>query len=307
MVKQRLCEIEPMVAEKLSFWANPSLLECYARRDNLTVYYILVFHNGNLLGVMPIFEKRKYGFRYVVSPHEYCYTPIDFFLSPELSLFRMQNHRVEIMKAIASFLYKEYVKVMLHLHFDIEDIRAFKWTGYTAIPIYTYIKKLEGYTSDSLPKDTRRQLNSVAKGNGLYVKECWDMEAYTKLVKELLLSLRRSLRQVSEKYIDFLNKLYELGFCTKHVVYREDEPMGCAVVMTDSLRAYAFALVSGISASGRRLSANHLLFDHQFKSLENMDYFDFYGAGVEDIAYFKSQFNCELVPFYRIIKKFRVF
>ena len=299
ITKLRHDELEQKKIKDLSFWAEPALLSSFAKRDEVIFYYLVASEHDNIKAIMPVFEKRKFGLRYLIQPYEYYYTPIDFFIEEKQSLFRKQNHELMILKEYAIFLKKEYFKFKLHLDPSIRDIRAFKRTGFRVEPLYTYTKIIKEYESSGLPKETKRLLQNKAKKE-LYIKENWDLEIYKALSISMLNKKNRPLRQVEKNYLDFLNDLYDKGFCTKYIVYKGEEALVYLILLKDKINKYLYAFYSAMSENGKKIGANIFCFDYILSHHYDFEILDFTGANNENIAFFKSQFNCELVNYYRI-------
>ena len=295
-------EIDQNTKNKLSFLANPELLEAFAKRDGAVFYYLGIIEHSKIIAIMPVFEKKKFGMRYLIQPIEYKYTPIDFFLTDSLSLFRKQNHQLMILKTLALYLKKEYFKLMIDFESSIQDIRAFKWVGLDVEPLYTYTKVIKEDSSEKLPTETKRQLNNKAKKE-LHIKECWDLDIYKTLSIDMLNHQNRQKRQVQKGYFSFLDDLCIKGFCAMYVAYKEEKPLVYLIVLKDPQKSFLYAFYSALSEEGKKLGANIYCYDYVLNNHKDFEIFDFTGANIENIAFFKSQFNCELVNYFRIEKK----
>jgi len=302
-VKLCINNLEQSMIDTLSFWSKPLLLESFAKRDDALCYYLAVVENNKILALMPVFEKKKFGLRYLVQPMEYYYTPINFFSLENYSVHRKQNHRLMILKALAVYIKKEYFKINLRFERSIQDIRAFKWVGLKAEPLFTYIIKINEYSSEKLPNETRRQLNNKAKKE-LMVKECRDMKIYKDISINMLNRKKRSFRQIETKYINFLDELHAANLCVQYVVFKDDEPLTYNIILLDRQHKYIYGFLSATSDKGMKFGANIFCIDHIIKNHSDFEIFDFTGANTEKISFFKSQFNCDLKNYYKINKLF---
>ena len=302
IVKLNSTDIGKETESRLSFWGNPLLLESFAKRDELNFYYLVVSNNEKMVAIMPVFERRKFGIKYIVQPYEYYYTPIDFLLLENQSFYKTQNHQLEIYKILASYLKKEFYKINIHFDMSIQDIRAFKWSKFDIEPLYTYVKSIQDYDSDTLPRETKRNLNNKAKKE-LQIKNIWDLEIYKSLSENMLNRINRSHRQIQPNFIRFLDDLHKKGFCEMYVALKDELSIACNILLKDKEKFLMYAFPYAVNEIGKEYRANSFCFDHIFSCHKEYNQFDFSGANIENIAYFKSQFNCELVSYYRVSKK----
>lgn len=303
VIKVKPDELEVDIVKQLSFWANPDLLKVYSKRENLPLFYLCVIKNTRVIATMPFFEKKKMGITYVYQLRMHFYTPIDFFIREEASLFYLHNERIWILQSLAHYLKKKYLIAEMKIECTTSDMRGFLWSGFTAEPLYTYKKVITEYNRSELPKISRRQLKK-ANENSLRVTEHWDINIIKKLLSELVKRKQLSEVLTSNNYLDFYEVLNDLGYCSNIVVFNDNEPVAFRLVLTDPKKVYSCELIAGASSNGNDLRANFLCLDYIFKLLHEYYIFDFCGANIESIAYFKSQFNCELINYYKIKKKY---
>ena len=300
--KKHKNNLDNNLINKLSFWANPILMECYAKRDKSIFYYLVVYQDDIIVAVMPIFEKKKIFLKKAYTPLDYKYTPIDFFLKNDLDKFREQNYKLSIINEIAKYLKNNYFRIHIYLDPSINDIRAFNWAGLTVYTRYTYIKKIDDYTPDSLSRETKRLLNNKAKKE-LHIKEIWDIDIYMSLSEQMLKRKNRNLRQINSQFSVFLNDLYNKDLCTMYVAYKNDTPLLYLIILKDIIHKKIFAFFSALSDEGKKkYGASIYVYDYIFTNLKEYITLDFAGANINTVAYFKSQFNCDLINYYHIIK-----
>ena len=290
------------IINKLSFWSKPTLCKAYAKKDGVNLFYLSVLINNNIVAILPIFEKKKYGITYLVQPPELYYTMIDTFNMDCSTLYKKQNNNLMILQKIANHLKKYYFKVMLDLDPSIKDMRAFTWGGYQVSPRYTFTLKLNIYNSANSTKTMRDDLKK-ANESGLYAKECWDLNAVETLSRSIALRKKRSFRHCTNGFLDFLDELKELNICSKVVVYKDDLPIYFATYLKDISNSCIYALVSAANETGNKYFSSVFGLDFYFGNNNDFDLFDFTGANTEQVAFFKSKFNCDLVNYYRIHKK----
>ena len=293
IVKLKTSELDAEIINQFSLWGKPDVLNSFAGRDNSIPYYICCTEGDKILSVLPIFELKKIFIRYISQALDYKYTPIYFF---EDSL----NKQLKINKAIGNFLKKNYFIVKLSLDPTITDIRGFKWGGCKAEPLYTYTQKINTYNSDDLPKETKRILYNKAKPYLNIVSE-WNMDIYKELSVCMLKRKKREMRQIAPNYIDYLNYLYQAGYCEMFIAYKNDEPLGYLIIIKDNLKKYIYAFYAASDTKIKKNGSSLLCYDYVLNHFKNQfDVFDFCGANIETISYFKAQFNPDLITYYRL-------
>jgi hypothetical protein len=301
--KIALNDLDLAIKGRLSFWAKAELIRLFAERDGVSEYYLCVRNGSDILGVMPIFEKRKFGITYTCQLLEYYYTPIDFFLNDDLIAFERQNTQLEVMKALAVYLKKHYFKVLLKLDIGVRDVRGFQWSGLSVEPLFTFRKRLSGYNGEDLQRTLREDIRKAQKSN-LSVKAGFDIEVIKRVDTDLSQHKGRSLRQVSGAYMEFLEGLQEQGFSDTFILYFEGEPVSFFVVLKDLERSIIYAYFTATTLKGKEIGASAYCYDFMFRHYTEYEYFDFTGANTEAVAFFKSKFSCDLENYYKIEKKY---
>ena len=303
IIKLSADDLDNGIKERLSFWADPSLLAVYAKRDSLNFYYLCATKNDTISAVIPVFEKKKYGLKYITQLNLCIYTPIVFFLNEDFEPYHTQNEQLLIMKAIGKYLKKNYIKITLSFDYEITDMRAFKWTGFSVEPMYTYKKKIDEYNKNLLPRDAKIKLKKAIKSD-LYINECWDINIISLLMNDMCNRKNISKYLLQKEYLVFLDALYQHKICSMVVVYKDKDPVAFWSFLKDSSKNILYGLVSAGNKLGNDLGAHALCVDYIMNNYSDFDTYDFCSANVESVAYFKSQFNCDLVNYYRISKKY---
>ena len=207
-----------------------------------------------------------------------------------------------ILQEIANYLKKNYFKVILDFDSSILDMRAFSWNGFQVSPRYTFTLKLNTYNPENLTQIMRAELRK-ANEEGLYAIECWDLNAVETLSRSLAIRKKRTHRQSRNIYLNFLDELNSLNICSKVVVYKDDLPTYFCIYLKDIPNSCIYALVAAANEAGNHYCSSVFGYDFIFNNNYDFDLFDFTGANTEQIAFYKSKFNCDLVNYYRIQKK----
>jgi len=297
--KIKAVDIPNYINNKISFWAKPELLNLFAKRDNTELFYIIVTQNDTILSIMPILEKKKYRFVYINQAHEQYYTPIDFLLPDNQTLFSLQYEKLAILKLFAKYLKNNYFKVVINFEDNISDIRAFSWVGFTVTPLYVYKKNIINYSEEYLAPSVKPELKKAYK-NGLTAKQYWDIKSCSNLLQSLSNRKNRPKRQTENDYQLFLNDLYKNSLCDMVLVCKDDTPLTFAIVLKDKVSLTLYSFVTATSDLGLKLNSGIFCFNYILSNYREYSIFDLGGANIENVAFFKSKFNCELKNYYRV-------
>ena len=299
--KLNIDELDNEIKIHLSLWSNPQLLKIFAARDSVQCFYLCCYRETQLVALMPIMEKKKMGITYITQLFEQSYTTIDFFNVDQSNLYSEQNEQIMILKSFSLYL-KKYLKVSLKFDPTIIDIRPFKWDGFHIGVNYTYTCTIPEYREESLPRIAKEKLKKALKAH-LIVQEHWDIDIVKNISEEMLLLKNRSLRQVHHKYLAFLENLYDAKLCHQIVVYKDTTPISFTIFLKDPKSIFLCAFVTGTTKLGYSIGANTLGTDYILKNFNQYHQYDFCGANIESIAFYKSQLNFELKNYYSISKK----
>jgi len=289
----------PVCPVSNNIWANPTLLTLFAKRDKIDLYYLCVKKGETIKAIMPIFQNKRYGLRYTYQPILYKYTPIDFFLEPSPNIFHTQNEQLEILTCIAKYLRANFKKVSLAFESSLSDLRAFKSAGFKVEPQYTFTKDISGYIPSEHPRILRRSLKEGIE-YGVYTKEIWDIAMLQGLCLSFISRKSEWNMRFNAQLFAFLEELHKEGLCTAVVAFVGDTPLAFRVLLKDSLNCKLYDMLAGANETGEKYGANAHCLEYIFTHFTEYNHFDFCGANIPKIAFFKSQFNCELVHYFAV-------
>ncbi len=142
------------------------------------LYPIIIHEKEEILGIIPLFLRKKFGLKLVLSPPP---SVAILFLGPvyspgdEKSQSQKELDDIHIQNKLKTFIFQElkadYVHVSLSPH--IIDLRPYVWDGYTMEPHYDYVIPLSSTPEEQLAKlsrNLRQNLNRAAK-RGFLVEE----------------------------------------------------------------------------------------------------------------------------------------
>jgi hypothetical protein len=295
-------DIDNKLKDKFSVWTDAKLLDCYAKRDGIDYNFLCVLKNNIIKAIMPIFEYKKYRLKYTHNPSLYPYTPINFYIDEE-HLYDQQHEKLLILKVYAEYLKKSYKKVDISFMSEINDVRAFTWSGFEVQPLYTLVKTINNYNLNDCRKDLKKNLQKAIY-NGLKIVEQCDTDIIYELTKELVNKRNISANKISGTFLQFYQDLINLDYCSCHFIYNDkDDVLNYKIIIKDEHKSTIYTLMTGNSSEGLKSGANVFYFDYLLKNNSSYDYLDFVGANYENISNFKTQFNCELINYFHIKKK----
>lgn len=217
---------------------------------------------------------------------------------------KAENHRREIFSSILSFLERHFDLGFFALHPDIRDIRSFIWNNNKVEVLYTYRSRLPDPAdlfNQFLPA-LRRQ---IKKGEQLpYEILEAETDAEISEVHDLILSsyARQGhlFRFSREQFVTFSKNPFIRELLKCYVIRWEGKLVSALVILMDGTTAYYW--LAGGNHHYFNTGLNQVLLWQVFQRLiaSGCEMFDFVGANTPSISVYKSGFNFDLVPYYRI-------
>lgn len=280
-----------------SAWHDPFFMRTVAEMHSVIPYQIQVYKSEELIGIMPVYERRRMGAKALVAPVGTYYQGLSTFFLPQTSQPRMTLDTITISERIAEFLTENYRRVNIRLNPGNVDVRGFTWHGVKARPLYTFsqYRDAEPFV---LPEE-RRYLRKAERA-GLELKEEYDLESFLALQKDLDTRKGHKMGVSYEKLGRYLDALYEKGMIKQFNVYQEDEIIlaaimfwgGNEIIYTLYIAGSEASLPLGASALQNRMTLSLLP--------EEITISDFCGANIRDVARFKAAMGLSLSVFYQL-------
>jgi hypothetical protein len=200
------------------------------------------------------------------------------------SILKLHTH---IVKKIDFFTFK--------LHHTIYDIRQFKWLGYKIKPRYTFVLNLNSIELvwEGMSNSLKRKIKE-AQGAGFSVLKSNSADV---LAKQQILSYERTGGKFFlsfESLKNLLNELVKSGILEiYYLVDGQGDILASRGISTWEGKGYD--IVAGMSGKNSDVASHFLV----WKILEDLSArgikeFDFCGADIEKVAFFKMQFGGEL-------------
>lgn len=286
-------------------------LKIVEKQTDSILYPLMAYQGTNIIGIYPIFLKKKGFINLALSPPPKAYL---LYLGPVIANYenlkqdKKESIFIKFQNEVDRYLFSQlnckYVRIRSSP--GLFDSRPFRWSGYNVEPLYTYRINLTN-GSDHVWENFDRQLRVTINKT---IREGVIVENGNKEDLEFIHSLlsRRYIEQglKPSDYKKFLLELYDEFYPTSIRIYiakYKGEKVGGTISLCYKDIMYLWVGVPKTDLKG--ISPNDLIqwesikwaCENGFKYYEEMD------AGDDPrLRYFKSKYNPELVIWYSAVK-----
>ncbi len=279
--------------------SNPFLsknwLKTHAEIFNINFEILFVKKGHEVVAGVILPVKKKLFFR-VSTP-----LPFTYYSGIIFKNFQTEKRQKEILEKNESILklHKHIIKTIdfftFKLHHTIYDIRQFKWLGYKIKPRYTFVLNLKpiDLVWEKMSNSLKRKIKEAQEAGFLVLKS----NSVDVLAEQQILSYERTGGKFFigfDKLKNLLNKLVNSGiFEIYYLVDRQGDILASRGISIWDGKAYD--IIAGIKGRESEVASHFLV----WKILEDLsargiNEFDFCGADIEKVAFFKMQFGGEL-------------
>ena len=287
-----------------SYW-NKAIFQI---EQSASLSIIGCFRDQELIAGIITGRKKKFGFIHtMVPPYASCYYGLLLKERKSEHATKRETYRKEVLEFLLGFIEGEFQIITFSLPPEIKDIRSFNWKKYTARVFYTYRDSLEHPEElfEGFLPDIRRR---IKKGEKLefIIRDTSLPDDIHHAYRLINASHRRQdhpFRFRIEQFEAFL-QLPELKDHFKiYTIWMGNTPVATIVLLIDGKIAYDW--ISGADPLHYQSGLNQVLFWKVLQKLHDsgVGIFDFFGANTFSISKYKSAFNFELVPYYRVSKE----
>lgn len=268
-----------------------------------------VFDDEDLVCIFPAFIKRTYGVNVIFSPPPRTGIPyMGLVLSSEYDNLTQTGKEVrlgEITKGITEKL-EEFspIYVAIQLIPAFNDVREFKWNGYSVEPLYTYYipddisldEILEGFS-----RSTKRLVKAIKKNKyNMKMIESSDLTQFYDYLSRRYEEQNLKLPIENVEYLEDLLRLYPDNIKLFYVLNEKDKIIGSNLVIIYNKKVISWL---GTPKPDVDLPVNEFIFWELIKLSKNTDsMFEIGGADTRHLCSFKSRFNPSLETNYRVSK-----
>ncbi len=201
----------------------------------------------------------------------------------------------EAIEKIHRYLESKLKLFIFKLHYTIDDVRQFKWLGYKIKPRHTFILNIESLERawDGLSNSLKRKIKEAQERDFKVIKTT-DVE---KLSEQQILSYEKSGGKFFLGFKDLkklLEKLVQNGTIqVYHVVDKNNTVLASRGISIWKDKGYD--IIAGMRDREVDVASHFLL----WKILEDLSSngvreFDFCGADIQSVSFFKTQFGGEI-------------
>ncbi|MFN3135573.1 MAG: hypothetical protein ACK44H_08395 [Candidatus Kryptonium sp.] len=274
---------------------NYDWLKVYSDFFNLSLNILFVRKGEEIISGLIYPSKKKFLFK-VSTPLLFTY--YSGILFQDLKGEKLQKKIMQKNEAILKthqYLKQSLDLFILKLHYTIDDIRQFKWLGYKIKPRHTFILNIESTEKlwDGLSNSLKRKIKD-AQEKGFRLIKTTSVDV---LAQQQILSFEKNGGKFFLNFNELkklLEKLVQRKLLTiYHLVDKNDQVISSRGISIWNSKAYD--VVAG--TIGKEIdNASHFLVWKILEDLSSNDVkeFDFCGADIESVAFFKTQFGGEI-------------
>lgn len=268
--------------------------------DNWDV--VLVEKGGQIVGALPYFVKKRYGFFRISMPQLTQNMGVYIKYPPGQKYYKKLSWEKEIMSELIEKLPK-FDSFSQSFHYNITNWLPFYWKNYQQSTYYTYV--IENISLENLQKiyetDTRRRRRKRAINAGIEVIESENVDKFYELNT---MTFKRQSQKIGYS-LDFIKNLYEIckkNDCVKmYFAKYQDKIIAANFLVYDSSSVYY--LMGGIDPEYKDLGAMDIVQFEGIKfAIENNKNFDFEGSIIESIEKYFRSFGAIQKPYFHISK-----
>ena len=211
---------------------------------------------------------------------------------------RQESERRGETRALIEFLERRYGHVHLTLAPDIADVREFSWAGWAPAPRYTYVTDLGGGSAAVWSRLERRTRTVIRKGSEAFRFEPAEDPDELAQLYELVYGGQDRPPVAADVVRSFAAAARTRDLTEAYRVVDGSGRTASVVVFARGFDTI-YAWVSGADPAFRESGATSFLY---WKLLEQTGFprFDFVGANLPGIAFFKRGFGGSLVSYYAV-------
>ena len=279
-------------------FSTSAWLRCAAAATGGQVNRLGCYRNGHLVAGISGLARRRMGLYRLETPELTPHTGL--LLAPvagkgpakaEAAQHRACTH-------LTDHLTKHYDRVFLVHAPTIADVRPFTWQGWNAHLRYTYRLPL-GDSNALWERVERRTRTAIRKAEklGYQLRPTSDVALFRRQYEAIYANQADGPPIATALAERFVAAALEAGLAQTYEIASPDGPAAVVAFVEGFDTTYAWA--AGADPTYNHTGAISLLY-WQHCTTAAHQYFDFVGANMPSIAFFKRGFGCDLVPYYAV-------
>ena len=266
---------------------------------------VAVRKGNDIVCLCPLFYKRKFGFRIVLSPPNSCGIPYlgPVFRVPGSGKYNRETTYIAIIDSLSRFAEE-------HCGFDflrivhtpgIYDMRPYMWKDYSILPNYTYTFDLTRATEDlykSFHTSTRNAIKNASDNNNIVIsKDPEHIFNILSLVKKRYSEQNREFK-ISENYLRELTGSSLSNNFESIAIFKQQQMVVGDITLTNGYHAYTW--LGTVRRVDTIPGAGELLLWEKIKEFKQrgLRVLDFVGANTRHICKHKAKYGANLENYF---------
>ena len=280
-----------------TIFSTSAWLRCAAEAAHGEVHRLGCYRNGNLVAGLSGLARKRSGLSRLETPELTPHTGL--LLAPIQgkgpAKAEAEQHRV--CELLTDYLEQNYDHVFLVNTPAICDMRPFTWRGWDARLRYTYQIDLSDGEAlwDKVERRTRTVIRKAEKLG--YALQQTDDTALFRRLYETIYDLQEGGPPVAGATAErFVASVLKAGMGEAYKIEAHQGQVASIVVFVNGFDT-TYAWVAGATPALNKTGATSLLY-WQYLNTTPLKRFDFVGANIPAVAFFKRGFGGDLVPYY---------
>jgi len=267
---------------------------------------IEVFEDNELVAVMPILIKNKWGLSYALQPILAKYWGIAFVNRNYANKNKEYSFKKDIVAAIIDCIPKGLANLNYNFHPEFDYPLPFYWKSYSLKSSYTYVLDARGKSESNIFDDYSSQLKSsirTAQKNEIKIFEDDSASALIYILEEN----RKSGKMIYDQgYYQLLDQVIKTGLNNGNsfsltAVNQNEEKVASSIYLKDNHTVYA--LIHAMAKSHSKTDGLSLLVHNAvLRAASGHLKFDFLGSMIEPVEAFNRRFGAEPIPYLNVSK-----
>ena len=257
-------------------------------------------YEKHIAGII-VFENNKYGYKFITPVFLFPYSAPIFYRPIDEKYQKTVAYQLEISSRFIEYLRMNYKYWILDTHSTFQDLRAFQWAGCETEPIYDYSIELmkPNHSSEDFSQTTRKKIKQARDLD----PEIFEQSDITDFIRMYIASYSRheiNPPNDPQKLEVILEKVLKLEQVKLYYIRLSKAVVASRIILIDD--SIVYDLLAGSddkSGLGSTYLVNHII--NTFAPTHK--YFNFLGAGHEQIEQFKRGFGGKLIHGFRIKSK----
>ena len=280
-------------------FSTSAWLRCAAAASGDQIHRLGCYRNDHLVAGISGLARRRMGLYRLETPELTPYTGL--LLAPVTGKGPAKGEAAQHRACahLMDHLAKHYDRVFLTHAPAIADVRPFTWQGWDAHLRYTYRLPL-GDSNALWERTERRTRTAIRKAEklGYQLRPTSDVVLFRQQYEAIYANQAGGPPVAAATAERFVAAALEAGLAQTYAIASPDGTAAVVAFVEGFDTTYAWA--AGADPAYNHTGAISLLYWQYWDTVAHQ-YFDFVGANMPSIAFFKRGFGCDLVPYYAVV------